>query len=70
MKTVFDQEAFYGCLGFIIVLILVPVAIFFGWFLLRAILFVLPAIVAGLIILAIPVVLFYAFREMFFKKVE
>ena len=58
MRTVFDWQAFGGCIGGLIVLALGGIAC------------ILPAIVAGLIILAIPVALWYVFKEMFFKKVE
>ena len=70
MKHVFDWEAFGGCLGMLVVLALIPIGAFVVYFIFNAILFILPAIVAGAIILAIPVGLFYAFKEMFFKKVE
>lgn len=70
MKYVFDWEAFGGCLGMLVVLALIPIGAFVVYFIFNAILFILPAIVAGAIILAIPVGLFYAFKEMFFKKVE
>ena len=70
MKYVFDREAFDGCLGGLAVLILIPVVAFAGYFLFHLLLFLLPAVVAGLILLAIPVILFYAFKEIFFKKVE
>ncbi|MBE6375777.1 MAG: hypothetical protein E7050_04855 [Lentisphaerae bacterium] len=70
MKYVFDWEAFGGCLGMLVVLALIPIGAFVVYFIFNAILFILPAIVAGAIILAIPVGLFYAFKEMVFKKVE
>ena len=70
MKYVFDWKAFGGCLGGLIVLALIPVGGFIIYFLFHAILFVLPAIVAVLIILAIIGGLLYAFKEAFIKKVE
>ena len=70
MKYVFDWKAFGGCLGGLLVLALIPVGGFIIYFLFHAILFVLPAIVAVLIILAIVGGLLYAFKEAFIKKVE
>ena len=70
MKYVFDWQAFGGCLGMLIVLALIPVGCFVVYFLFNAILFILPAIVAILVILGIIYAIGYAFKEMFFKKVE
>ena len=70
MKYVFDWQAFGGCLQGLIVLALIPVGGFIIYFLFHAILFILPAIIAILIILAIVGGLIYAFKEAFFKKVE
>ena len=70
MKYVFDWKAFGGCLGTLVVLALIPTAGFIIYFLFHAILFILPAIAAILIILGIIYAIGYAFKEMFFKKVE
>lgn len=70
MKYVFDWQAFGGCLGCLGILIGASLIIAVGYFLIHILLFLLPAIVSIAIILAIPVGLFYAFKEMFFKKVE
>ena len=70
MKYVFDWQAFGGCLGALIVLALIPVGGFVIYFLFHAILFVVPAILAILVILDIIYAIGYAFKEMFFKKVE
>ena len=70
MKYVFDWEAFGGCLGTLVVLALIPAGLFAIYFLFHAILFILPAIAAVLIILGIIYAIGYAFKEMFFKKVE
>ena len=70
MKYDFDWQAFGGCLQGLIVLALIPVGGFIIYFLFHAILFILPAIIAILIILGIIYAIGYAFKEMFFKKVE
>lgn len=70
MKYVFDWEAFGGCFGTLIVLALIPVGCFVVYFLFNAILFILPALVAILVILGIIYAIGYAIKEMFFKKVE
>ena len=70
MKYVFDWKAFGGCLGTLVVLALIPTAGFIIYFLFHAILFVLPAIAAIAIILAVIGGLIYAFKEAFIKKVE
>lgn len=70
MKHVFDWKAFGGCLGTLIVLALIPVGCFVVYFLFNAILFILPAILAIIVILGIIYALGCAFKEMFFKKVE
>ena len=70
MKYVFDWKAFGGCLGSLAFLALIPAGAFIVYFLFHAVLFILPAIVAVLIILAIIGGAFYIFKEMFFKKVE
>ena len=70
MKYVFDWEAFGGCLGTLIVLALIPVAAFIVYFLFHAVLFILPALLSIIVILGIIYAIGYAFKEMFFKKVE
>ena len=70
MKYVFDWEAFGGCLGTLIVLALIPVGAFIVYFLVNTLLFLLPVILAIIVILGIIYALGYAFKEMFFKKVE
>ena len=70
MKYVFDWEAFGGCLGTLIVLALIPVGGFIIYFLFHAVLFILPALLAVIVILGIIYAIGYAFKEMFFKKVE
>ena len=70
MKYVFDWKALGGCIGGLIVLALIPVGGFIIYFLFHAILFILPAIVAILIILGIIYAIGYAFKEAFIKKVE
>ena len=70
MKYVFDWKAFGGRLQGLIVLALIPVGLFIIYFLFHAVLFVLPAIAAIAIILAVIGGLIYAFKEAFIKKVE
>ena len=70
MKYVFDFKAFGGCLGTLIVLALIPVGAFIVYFLVNTLLFLLPVILAIIVILGIIYALGYAFKEMFFKKVE
>ena len=70
MKYVFDWEAFGGCLGTLIVLALIPTGAFIVYFLFHAVLFILPALLAITVILGIIYAIGYAFKEMFFKKVE
>ena len=70
MKYVFDWEAFGGCLCILVLLALIPVGAFVVYFLFDAILFIMSAVIAVVVILAIICGLFYAFKAMFFKKVE
>ena len=70
MKYVFDWKAFGGFLGGLVVLALIPVAGFILYFLFHVLLFILPAMAAGLIILGILYAIVYAFKEAFIKKVE
>lgn len=70
MKYVFDWEAFGGCLGTLIVLALIPTGAFIVYFLVNTLLFLLPALLAIIVILGIIYALGCAFKEMFFKKVE
>lgn len=70
MKYVFDFKAFGGCLGTLIVLALIPVGAFIVYFLVNTLLFLLPVILAIIVILGIIYALGCAFKEMFFKKVE
>lgn len=70
MKYVFDFKAFGGCLGTLIVLALIPVGAFIVYFLVNTLLFLLPVILAIIVILGIIYAIGYAFKEMFFKKVE
>ena len=70
MKETFDWEAFKGCLILLVLLIVGPVVLFVGYFLFHVLLYILPAVVAAAILLAIPFLLWYAFKAMFFKKAE
>ena len=70
MKYVFDWEAFGGCLGTLIVLALIPTGAFIVYFLVNTLLFLLPVILAIIVILGITYAIGCAFKEMFFKKVE
>lgn len=70
MKYVFDWKAFGGCLGTLIVLALIPVGAFIVYFLVNTLLFLLPVILAIIVILGIIYAIGCAFKEMFFKKVE
>ncbi len=70
MKYVFDFKAFGGCLGTLIVLALIPVGAFIVYFLVNTLLFLLPVILAIIVILGIIYAIGCAFKEMFFKKVE
>ena len=70
MKYVFAWEAFGGCLCILVLLALIPVGAFVVYFLFDAILFIMSAVIAVVVILAIICGLFYAFKAMFFKKVE
>ena len=68
MKEVFDWKAFGGCFGGIAILIVIGIVILIGYFLINILLFLLPVILAGLVILAIPFLLWYLFKIMFFRK--
>ncbi len=70
MKYVFDWEAFGGCLGTLIVLALIPTGAFIVYLLVNTLLFLLPALLAIIVILGITYAIGCAFKEMFFKKVE
>ena len=70
MKYDFDWQSFGGSLQTGIVLALIPVGFFLIYFLFHAFLFVLPVIIAVLIILGVLFVVGYAIREIFFKQIK